>query len=86
MNGYARVCVWYTRWLLQHDDCGSSSGNVYNDTTITTVEVTAAVEAMAGNNNAKRTQFKRRWIRLKFQYSLFIFDTVARLHNHQIEL
>lgn len=60
-------CVVCT--LLQDDDCGSGSGNVYNDTTITTT-TKAAAKAMAGNNNSKQTQFKRRWNRLKFQYSL----------------
>lgn len=60
-------CVACT--LLQDDDCGSGSGNVYNDTTITTT-TKAAAKAMAGNNNSKQTQFKRRWNRLKFQYSL----------------
>lgn len=74
-------CVVCT--LLQDDDCGSGSGNVYNDTTITTT-TKAAAKAMAGNNNSKQTQFKRRWNRLKFQYSLFIFDIVARLHTTKL--
>lgn len=72
-------CVVCT--LLQDDDCGSGSGNVYNDTTITTTTKAAAAEAMAGNQaNAVQTTMES----LKISIFTFIFDIVARLHSNKL--